>query len=100
MYKTVLYPLGLKAFVLCVAYKADDALKRNSSQHFHGTSTALKPLEHLAGENLWSNKWARKTDRDGRDEEIIRAWEEEKASLEVEIMKKEKEMKEVRSKKL
>ena len=37
---------------------------------------------------------------DGRDEEIIRAWEEEKASLEVEIMKKEKEMKEVRSKKL
>ena len=99
-----IYPLGLKAFVLCVAYKADDALKRKWKQILHNTSMALALrrshfntlLEKTSGQLSGLEKQI----EDGRDEEIICAWEEEKASLEVEIMKKEKEMKEVRSKKI
>ena len=39
-----IYPLGLKAFVPCVAYKADDALKRKWKQILHNTSIELPAL--------------------------------------------------------
>lgn len=46
-----IYPLGLKTFVQCVAYKADNKLKRQWKEIFHNTS---KELLALCRNHFWA----------------------------------------------
>ena len=100
-----IFPLGLRAFVLCVAYKADDCLEEKWKKVLHNASVELLALckDHflvlhvLEKTSVQMHEVERQVE-DSKDE-MICAWED-RMSLEEEIRSREKEMKGVRNKKI
>lgn len=100
-----IYPLGLKTFVPCVAYRADNELKKRWKQILHNTSLELLATLRAHFRKLL-NKYTdqimdieNEMERTMREEDTIK-WQEEKAQLQIELKTKECEMKDARKKKI
>ena len=99
-----IYPLGLKAFVPCVAHKADNNLRKQWKAILHNTSLELLALcrthfVKLLNKNGDSLNEIEKRVEGYKEEDDRTKWEEKKIMMEKEMKEREREMKEGRSKK-
>ena len=99
------YPLGLKTFVPCVTYKADNYLKEQWKKILHNTSCELLALCKTHFVKLFNNKKERMEQIEAKldkivDEEMRKKCEDRKIELLKEKENREKEMKQVRTRKL
>ena len=99
------YPLGLKTFVPCVTYKADNYLKEQWKKILHNTSCELLALCKTHFVKLFNNRKERMEQIEAKldkivDEEMRKKCEDRKIELLKEKENREKEMKQVRTRKL
>ena len=100
-----IYPLGLKTFVPCVAYKSNNKLRRQWQKVLHNTSIELLALckqhfQTLANENTEKLEQVEKTMEKIKDEKRRKEWEEKKIELVKASERSRKEMKKFRDGKL
>ena len=100
-----IYPLGLKTFVPCVAYKSDNKLRKEWRRVLNNTSIELLALckEHfqtLANKNMEKLELTEKSMDKIKDEGKRKKWEDKKIELVKESERSRREMKKTRDGKL
>ena len=99
------YPLGLKTFVPCVTYKADNYLKEQWKKILHNTSFELLALCKTHFVKMFNDRKERMEQIEAKlekivDDKIRKKCEDRKIELLKEKENREKEMKQVRTRKL